>query len=358
MCFSPPHVHDIRGLLTERCKMNETEFGSALNSVFDSATNDRYWVALVCDSDSDGDRFVSTVYSEVVRACAIQYGVHYKDKWRAMSLFLREMFVAMGGVDKCDTAEDGLRLIHNAMRSDALFRDVLGRCSVLPAFAYLLYYAMCKNRDGVRVMQFLDWVDHNTADCVLQYWQNNLVENQFKLAALVTKAAKASPIIYPVKSTWNAGAVWNERFHVDDMIIKAVLQTDDFYVEDNGNSKPFSDTDLDPFSINGDDVPDDLYKKWCDAVCTWQTACEHALKSPKSNAKTYEGYCQSLNHRHEDMPYGELCMEMYEFVESVGDIYQWWKHRGDNDVNDVSNTSGGFVLGTMDESDLMRSWLE
>ena len=334
--------------------MNETEFESALNRVFDSDTDDRYWIALFCG----GDRFVSTIYSEVVRACAIQYGAHYTEKWKAMSLLLREMYVAMGGVDKkgINTVEDGLRLIRNAMRSDILFRDVLGRCSsVLPAFAYLLYYAMRMNRDGIRIMQFLDCVDHNTADCVLQYWQDNLVENQFELSAVVTKAAKVSPIIYPIKSTWNAGAAWNERFHVDDMIISAVLQKDDFYVEDNGKSKPFSDTDLDPFSIASDDVPDDLYKQWSNAVCAWQIACEHALRSPRSNAKTYEGYCQSLNHRHADVPYDGLCMEMYKFVESVGEIYQWWKHRGDNDV---SNTSGGFVLGTMSESDLMRSWLE
>lgn len=349
MCFSPPHVHDIRGLLTERCKMNETEFESALNSVFDSATNNQYWGALFCDEDG---KFISTVYSEVVRACAIQWGGKHADKWQELSLFLREMFVAMGGVDRkgCDTAEDGLRLIHNAMRSTALFRDALGRCSVLPAFANLMYYAMRRNRDGIRVMQFLDCVDHNTADCVLQYWQDNLIENQFELAALVTKAAKAYPIMYPIKSTWNAGAVWNERFHVDDMIISAVLQKDDFYVE----GKPFSDTDLDPFSIGNDDVPDDLYKEWSNAVCAWQIACEHALRSPRSNAKTYEGYCQSLNHRHADVPYDGLCMEMYKFVESVKHIFDWWKHRGDA----VSNTSGGFVLGTMNESDLMRSWLE
>ena len=355
MCFSPTHVHDIRGLLTERCKMNETEFESALNRVFDSATNNQYWTALFCDGDG---KFIATVYSEVVRACAIQWGGKYTVKWQEMSLFLREMFVAMGGVDKCDTVEGGLWLIRNAMCSPALFRDALGRCSVLPAFANLLYYAMRMNRDGVRVMQFLDCVDHNTADCVLQYWQNNLVENQFELAALVTKAAKVSPIIYPAKSTWGAAAAWNDKLHMEEMIRKAVVQMDDFYVEDNGRSKPFSDTDLDPFSINGDDVPDDLYKEWCNAVCTWQIACEHALKSPRSNAKTYEGYCQSLNHRHADVPYDGLCMEMYEFVDSVSSIYQWWKHRGDNDVNDVSNTSGGFVLGTMSESDLMRSWLE
>ena len=354
MRFSPPRVHDIRGLLTERCKMNETEFESALNSVFDSATNDQYWTALFCDEDG---KFVSTVYSEVVRACAIQWGGKYADKWQELSLFLREMFVAMGGLDKkdCNTADSGLRLIRNAMCSPALFRDALGRCSVLPAFASLLYYAMRMNRDGVRVMQFLDCVDHGTADCVLQYWQNNLVENQFELAALVTKAAKAYPVMYPIKSTWNAGAVWNERFHVDDMIVNAVLQKDDFYVEVNGNPKPFSDTDLDPFSIGDDDVPDDLYKEWSNAVCAWQIACEQTLRSPRSNAKTYEGYCQSLNHRHADVPYDGLCMEMYKFVESVGNIYQWWKHRGDNTV---SNTSGGFVLGTMNESDLMRSWLE
>lgn len=346
--LQPPCTHGNRGLLNERCKMNETEFEFALNNVLDSATNDRYWVALFCD----GDRFVSTVYSEVIRACAIQWGGKYTDKWRELSLFLRELFVAMGGVDEkdCDTAEDGLRLIHNAMRSPALFRDALGRCSVLPAFANLMYYAMRMNRDGIRVMQFLDCVDHNTADCVLQYWQGNLVENQFELAALVTKAANASPIMYPIKSTWNAGAVWNERFHVDDMIISAVLQKDDFYVE----GKPFSDTDLDPFGIGNDDVPNDLYKEWSNAVCAWQIACEHALRSPRSNAKTYEGYCQSLNHRHADVPYDGLCMEMYKFVESVKHIFDWWKHRGDA----VSNTSGGFVLGTMNEQDLMRSWLE
>ena len=354
MCFSPPHVHDIRGLLNERCKMNETEFESALNRVFDSATADHYWTALFCGAD---EKFVSTVYSEVVRACVIQWGGKHTDKWQAMSPFLREMFVAMGGVDKkgCDTVYGGLRLIHSAMRSPVLFRDVLGRCSVLPAFANLLYYAMRMNRDGVRLMQFLDCVDHNAADCVLQYWKENLVENQFELAAVVTKAAKASPIMYPIKSTWDAGAVWNERFHVDDMVRKAVIQMDDFYVEDNGNSKPFSDTDLDPFSIGDDDVPDDLYKEWSDAVCTWQIACEHALKSPRSNAKTYEGYCQSLSHRHEDLPHEELCTKMYEFLDSVRNIYNWCKNKGGVRTEE---RAGGFVLGTMNESDLMRSWLE
>lgn len=332
--------------------MNECEFESALNSVFNSSTNDQYWTALFCDED---EKFISTVYSEVIRACAIQWGGKHTEKWKAMSLLLREMFVAMGGVDKYDTAADGLRLIRNAMCSPILFRDVLGRCSVLPAFANLMCYAMRMNRDGVRVMQFLDCVDHNTAEYVLQYWQNNMVENMFELSAFVTKATKAYPVMYPIKSTWNAGAVWNERFHVDDMIVNAVLQKDDFYVEDNFSMKPFSNTGLDPFSIGNDDVPDDLYKQWSNAVCTWQIACEHALRSPRSNAKTYEGYCQALNHRHADVPYEELCTKMYEFVESVGEIYQWWKHRGDNDV---SNTSGGFVLGTMNESDLMRSWLE
>ena len=353
MCFSPPHVRDIRGLLTERCKMNETEFESALDSVFDSSTNDHYWTALFCD----GNRFVSTVYSEVVRACALQWGGKYTDQWQELSLFLREMFVAMGGLGEkgCDTAEDGLRLIHNAMRSPALFKDALGRCSVLPAFANLMYYAMRMNRDGIRVMQFLDCVDHNTADCVLQYWQENLVENQFELAALVTKATKASPIMYPIKNTWDAAAAWNDKLHIDDMIINAVLQKDDFYVTRNGKLRPFSDTDLDPFRIDDGDVPDDLYKAWSNAVCAWQIACEHALRSPRSNAKTYEGYCQSLNNRRVPVPHEELCTKMYEFLDSVRNIYNWCKNKGSVRTEE---RAGGFVLGTMSESDLMRSWLE
>ena len=331
--------------------MNETEFESALNSVFDLATDDRYWVALVCD----GDRFVSTVYSEVVKACAIQWGGKYTVKWQEMSLFLREMFVAMGGVDKCDTAEDGLRLIHNAMRSDALFRDALGRCSVLPAFANLLYYAMRMNRDGVRVMQFLDCVDHNTADCVLQYWQENLVENMFELAAVVTKASEVNPIMYPIKRTWGAVAAWNDKLHVEEMVRKAVVQTDDFYVVCNGKLRPFSNTGLDPFNISMDEVTPGLYTKWIESAGAWQAECQKALQSPKSNAKTYEGYCQSLSHRHEDLPHEELCTNMYEFIDSVRNIYNWCKNKGGVRTEE---RAGGFVLGTMSESDLMRSWLE
>ena len=333
--------------------MNESEFESALNRVFDSATDNQYWTALFCE---DG-KFVSTVYSEVVRACAIQYGGKYTDKWQEMSTFLREMFVALGGVGKkdCDTAEDGLRLIHSAMCSPALFRDALGRCSVLPAFANLMYYAMRMGRDGIRVMQFLDCVDHGTADCVLQYWQENLVENMFELAAVVTKASDVNPIMYPIKRTWDAAAAWNEHLHMDEMVRKAVMQMDDFYVTRNGKLRPFSGTGLDPFSISMDEVTPGLYTKWVESAGAWQAECQKALQSPKSNAKTYEGYCQSLNHRHEDLPHEELCTKMYEFIDSVRNIYNWCKNKGGMRTEE---RAGGFVLGTMSEPDLMRSWLE
>ena len=352
MCFSPPHVHDIRGLLNERCKMNEKEFESALNSVFDSATDDQYWTALFCE---DG-KFVSTIYSEVIRACAIQWVGKYTDKWQAMSMFLREMFVAMGGLEEdCDTAEAGLRLIHNAMRSPVLFRDALGRGSVLPTFANLMYDAMRMGRDGIRVMQFLDCVDHGTAGYVLQYWQENLVENMFELAAVVTKASEVNPIMYPIKRTWDAAAAWNDKLHMEEMVRKAVVQTDDFYVTRNGKLRPFSSTGLDPFNISMDEVTPGLYTKWVESAGGWQAEYQKALQSPKSNAKTYEGYCQSLNHRHEDLPHEELCTKMYEFLDSVRNIYNWCKNKGG--MRTVER-AGGFVLGTMGESDLMRSWLE
>ena len=333
--------------------MNESEFESALNSVFDLPTNNQYWTALFCDEDGV---FVSTIYSEVIRACTIQWGSKHTDKWQAMSLFLREMFVAMGGLEEedCNTAEDGLRLIHNAMRSPVLFKDALGRCSVLPTFAGLMYDAMRMGRDGIRVMQFLDCVDHGTAGYVLQYWHENLVENMFDLAAVVTKASDVNPIMYPIKRTWDAAAAWNDKLHIEEMVRKAVIQMDDFYVIRNGKLRPFSDTDLDPFRIDFGDVPTDLYKEWSNAVCTWQIAWKHALRSPRSNAKTYEGYCQSLNNRRVPVPHEELCTKMYEFVKAVENIYCWFKNRGMS----VADPTKGYVLGTMNESDLMRSWLE
>lgn len=333
--------------------MNEKEFEFALNSVFDSATDNQYWTALFCE---DG-KFVSTIYSEVIRACAIQWGGKHADKWQAMSLFLRELFVAMGGIDRkgCDTAYGGLRLIHTAMCSPVLFRDALGRCNVLPMFTGLLYDAIRMGRDGIRVMQFLDCVDHNTANCVLPYWQNNLVENQFELAAVMTKASDVNPIMYPIKRTWDAAAAWNDKLHMEEMVRKAVVQTDDFYVICNGKLRPFSSTGLDPFNISMDEVTPGLYMKWVESAGAWQAEYQKALQSPRSNAKTYEGYCQSLNHRHEDLPHEELCTKMYEFLDSVRNIYNWCKNKGG--MRTVER-AGGFVLGTMNESDLMRSWLE
>lgn len=332
--------------------MNESEFESALNSVSGSATGNQYWTALFCE---DG-KFVSTVYSEVVRACALQWGGKHTAKWQAMSPFLRKMFVSMGGPEEdCNTAEDGLRLIHNAMRSPVLFRDALGRCNALPMFACLMYDAMRMGRDGIRVMQFLDCVDHGTAGYVLQYWQENLVENQFELAAVVTKASDVNPIMYPIKRTWDAAAAWNDKLHMEEMVRKAVVQTDDFYVTRNGKLRPFSNTGLDPFNISMDEVTPGLYTKWIESAGAWQAECQKALQSPKSNAKTYEGYCQSLNHRHEDLPHEELCTGMYEFLDSVRNIYNWCKNKGG--MRTVER-AGGFVLGTMNESDLMRSWLE
>ena len=46
---------------------------------------------------------------------------------------------------------------------------------------------------------------------------------------------------------------------------------------------------------------------------------------------------------------------MYEFLDSVRNIYNWWKNKGG--MRTVER-AGGFVLGTMSEPDLMRSWLE
>lgn len=352
MLQPPARAVIIRGLLTVRDNMDELDFEHALNSVSDSATGNQYWTALFCE---DGV-FVSTVYSEVVRACALQWGGNHTGKWQAMSSFLREMFVSMGGLEEdCNTADDGLRLIHNAMRSPALFKDALGRCSVLPTFAGLMYDAIRKWRDGVRVMQFLDCVDHGTAGYVLQYWQENLVENMFELAAVMTKASDVNPIIYPIKRTWDAAAAWNDKLHMEEMVRKAVVQTDDFYVTCNGKLRPFSNTGLDPFNISMDEVTPGLYTKWVESAGAWQAECQKALQSPRSNAKTYEGYCQSLSHRHEDLPHEELCTKMYEFLDSVRNIYNWWKNKGG--MRTVER-AGGFVLGTMNESDLMRSWLE
>ena len=71
-----------------------------------------------------------------------------------------------------------------------------------------------------------------------------------------------------------------------------------------------------------------------------------------TGAKTYKEFCKRAH------PIDADCISAcaLKFADAVDNIFNWWY--GKNIDKIFSASSKGFVLGTMSESDLMRSWLE
>ena len=343
--------------------MNESEFESALNSIVTKSTDDRYWVALFCD---DNEKFVSNIYTEVIRAAVLQFRTDYSRRWRGLAgLCSALLFPGVSG--NVESVVDGLERVHEILKDVKWMHESVRDTNVLPEFAWLMFFCMTARREGVRVMQFLDCVDHELAELVIAYWKDHVFfDNKFSAARAITEAAKVRPYICAMNYTHGVRADWADAFGVIPMMESALQQASDLYVGFVSSNTGYlipdhehgfgSETGLDPFDITEGEVPDDLFKSWGQERDAWVEDAMQVLKTPlRSTAKTYEGYCQSLTRRHADVPYEELCQRMYSFYVAVQSIYNWWKNAASAAV---APKDGGYVLGTLNESDLMRSWLE
>ena len=342
--------------------MNKSEFESALNTVVTKSTDDRYWGALFCD---DNEEFVSNIYTEVIRAAVLQFRTDYNLRWlRLAGLCSALLFPGASG--SVESVADGLERVHEILKDTKRMRELVRDADVLPEFAWLMLFGMDARREGVRVMQFLDCVDHDLAELVIAYWKDHVFDNRFSAALAITAAAKVRPYICPVNYTNGVRADWEGAFGIIPMMESALQQASDLYVGFVSSNTGYlipdhehgfgSETGLDPFDIPKGEVPDDLYESWGQERDAWVEDAMQVLKTPlRSMAKTYEGYCQSLTRRHADVPYEELCQRMYSFYAAVQSIYNWWKNAASVAA---APKDGGYVLGTLNESDLMRSWLE
>ena len=342
--------------------MNESEFESALNSVFDSATDDQYWTALFRDEDG---KFVSNIYTEVIRAAVLQSRTDYRRRWQCLAgLCSALLFPGVNG--NVESVVDGLERVHEILKDVKWTYESVRNADVLPEFARLMFFGMNARREGVRVMQFLDYVDHELAELVIAYWKDHVFDNRYAAALAITAAAKVRPYMCPMKYTHGGKSDWEDTFGIIPIMESALRQESDLYIgvmsSDLGYLIPDhehgfgSETGLDPFDITEGEVPDDLFKSWDQESSIWVEDAMLVLKTPlRSTAKTYEGYCQSLMRRHADVPYEELCQRMHSFYAAVQSIYSWWKNAASVAA---APKDGGYVLGTMNEPDLMRSWLE
>ena len=113
---------------------------------------------------------------------------------------------------------------------------------------------------------------------------------------------------------------------------------------------------IDPCDIRKEDVPEDLFDDWCVAVNHWRAAVDCML-SPSgekygTGARIYREFCKRACPIDAD----RISACALKFAESVEHIFDWWYRL--NCKPRCVEPAGGFVLGTMGESDLMRSWLE
>lgn len=342
--------------------MNESEFELALNSVVTSSTDDKYWAALFCDNEE----FTSNIYTEVIRAAVLQFRTDYNRRWQCVA-GLCSALLFPGTSGNVESVVDGLRRVHEILKDVEWTHESVRNADVLPEFAWLMFFGMTAGREGVRVMQFLDCVDHGLAERVIVYWQIHVFDNRFSAALAITEAAKIRPYMCPVQCARGVKADWADTYDIIPMMKSALKQESDLYVGVMSSDMEYlyipdhehafgSETGFDPFDIPKGEVPDDLFKIWDQERNIWVRDAMQVLKTPlRSTAKTYEGYCQSLTRRRVEVPYEELCQRMHSFYAAVGSIYSWWKH---SVSAAAAPKAGGFVLGTMSESDLMRSWLE
>lgn len=338
------------------------DFEKALNSVFDSAADDRYWVALFCD---DNEEFVSNIYTEVIRAAVLQSRTDYRRRWQCLAgLCSALLFSGVNG--NVESVVDGLERVHEIIKDVKWTYESVRNADVLPEFAWLMFFGMNARREGVRVMQFLDCVDHELAELVIAYWKDHVFDNRYAAALAITAAAKVRPYMCPMKYTHGVKSDWEDWFDIIPIMESALRQEGDLYIGVMSSDMEYlipdhehgfgSETGLDPFDITDGEVPDDLFKSWDQESSIWVEDAMLVLKTPlRSTAKTYEGYCQSLMRRHADVPYEEMCQRMHSFYAAVQSIYSWWKNAASVAA---APKDGGYVLGTMNEPDLMRSWLE
>ena len=341
--------------------MNKLDFEKELNSVVTQSTDNKYWVALFCDNEE----FTSNIYTEVIRAAVLQARTDYNRRWSCLAgLCSALLFPGVSG--NVESVVDGLQRVHEILKDVKWTYESVRNADVLPEFAWLMFLGMRAGCEGVRIMQFLDCVDHDLAELVIAYWKDHVFDNRFSAALVITEAAKVRPYICPMKYTHGFKSEWADTFGIIPMMESALQQASDLYVGIMSSDMKYlipdhehgfgSETGLDPFDITEGEVPDDLFKSWDQEARIWVEDAMQVLKTPlRSTSKTYEGYCQSLTRRHANVPYEELCQRMHSFYAAVQSIYSWWKNAASAAA---APKDGGYVLGTMNEPDLMRSWLE
>lgn len=299
-------------------------------------------------------------YKDVLRIATSQWGVmDYIDLWDGFGSFCYAVATLAKAdvIDSWKDVRDALSYIRfkitpteiNACPLEAL---IYNDAEVRGEFAWFMYKAAGRGQDMANLYRYMYQLDSDTAMHVYSCSANHIWDAPMERECTMTEFCRVfNPYKYSVDVTCGS-----YTSHVEPLLDK--IQADSAWVYERGGEEyDFeSSLGLDPCDIRKEDVPEDLFDDWRVAVSHWRAAVDCML-SPSgekygTGARNYREFCKRACPIDAD----RISCCALKFADAVGNIFNWW-YRLNCKPRCVEH-AGGFVLGTMSEPDLMRSWLE
>lgn len=337
--------------------MDKNELAYQLTHVKDEAQS-RSWLEFIFNKRL-GD-LSRPSYKDVLHIATLQWGVmDYADLWDTFGSFCYAVATLAKAdvIDSWKDVRDALSYIRFKITPTEIdtcplecliYKDV----EVREQFAWFLYKAAGRGQDMANLYRYMYQLDSDTAMHVYSCSVNHIWDAPMEREFTMTEFCRVfNPYKYPVDVT-----VGSYTSHVEPLLDK--IQADSAWVYERGGKEyDFeSSLGLDPCDIRKEDVPADLFDDWCMAVNHWRAAVDCMLRPLGTKygtvARTYRKFCKLACPIDTD----RISACALKFADAVGNIFNWWYRL--NCKPRCAEHAGGFVLGTMNESDLMRSWLE
>ena len=299
-------------------------------------------------------------YKDVLRVATSQWGVmDYADLWDGFGEFCYAVATLANPdvIDSWKDVLDALRYVRfeitpNEINTCPLECLVYKDVEVREKFAWFLYKAAGRGHDMANLYRYMYQLDSDTAMHVYSCSANQIWVAPMEREFTMTEFCRVfNPYKYSVNVTDGP-----YTSHVEPLLDK--IQADSAWVYERGGKEYDFESSLgiDPCDIPAGSVPDDLFADWSVASSHWRFAVDCML-SPSgvkygTGAKMYKEFCKRACPIDAD----RISACALKFAESVEHIFDWW-YRLNRKPRCVEH-AGGFVLGTMEEPDLMRSWLE
>lgn len=337
--------------------MDKNELAYQLTHVKDEAQSCSWLEFIFGKKSGDLNR---PSYKDVLHIATLQWGVlDYADLWDTFGSFCYAVATLAKAdvIDSWKDVRDALSYIRFEITPNEIdicplecliYKDV----EVREQFAWFLYKAAGRGQDMANLYRYMYQLDSYIATHVYSCSANHIWDAPMEREFTMTEFCRVfNPYKYSVNVTDGS-----YTSHVEPLLDK--IQADSAWVYERGGEEYDFESSLgfDPCDIPKGSVPADLFDDWFTAVEHWRSAVDCMLcplgTKYGTGAMTYREFCK----RALPIDADRISACALKFAESVEHIFNWWYRL--NCKPRCAEHAGGFVLGTMEESDLMRSWLE